>query len=329
MAVLGVLGMTAPAAAVDHIATSLPLSTYDSVVVDGVQGHVFISSRTDHSVVVTDLTGNVVTTMANLPGAAGMVLAPDGDSLYVALSRGGAVAEIDTLTLAEVGRHPVGEVCPSELATTGDLLIFSYGCATWEAGVGRATVEPFFGDVRRGLVAGEYSAPLLATTPGRPGLVAVGMPGLSPADVSIHQIVGDSFVLQASSTATSNLRDIALSTDGSLLYAAAGASSELQSFTTDSLALRAGYTVGAYPNAVAVSRDANVLAAGVDAYYDPDVFIYRNGQFAPSRVYDFADLQTDPKLLAPGGLAWGPGGKWLYAVTSDFETAPTLNILRG
>lgn len=181
----------------------------------------------------------------------------------------------------------------------------------------------------KGFVAGEYSAPLLATTPGRPGLVAVGMPGLSPADVSIHQIVGDSFVLQASSTATSNLRDIALSTDGSLLYAAAGASSELQSFTTDSLALRAGYAVGAYPNAVAVSRDANVLAAGVDAYYDPDVFIYRNGQFAPSRVYDFADLQTDPKLLAPGGLAWGPGGKWLYAVTSDFETAPTLNILRG
>lgn len=326
---LGLLGLALPASAADHRAVPLPLSTYTSMVVDPLQGHVFVSSSTDHAVVVTDLTGNILTTLNNLPGAAGMALAPDGDSLYVALSRGGAVAEIDTLTLAEVARHPVGEVCPSQLAVTGNLLIFGYGCRTWEAGVGRATIEPFFGDVRRGLVVNEYSAPLLDTTPGRPGLVAFGTPGLSPATVRVYRVEGDAFVLQASGEAGSNLRDVELSTDGSLFYAASGAPYELQSFTTESLALRAGYAVGAYPNAVAVSNDTNAIAAGVDAYYDDDVFIYRNGQFSASRTYDFASLGTQPPLLAPAGLAWGPGAKWLYAVTADWNASPTLNILRG
>jgi hypothetical protein len=328
---LSVLGLTLPAAAApaDHKATPLPLTTYSSMVVDGVQGHVFVSSRTDHAVVVTDLTGNVLTTLTNLSGAAGMALAADGDSLYVALSREGAVAEIDTLTLTELARHSVGNVCPTELAVAGDRLFFSYGCDTWNAGVGSALIRPYFGDVRRSLVTNEYSPPLLDTTPGRPNLLALGTPGLSPATVRTYRIEGTALVQQASTQAGSNLRDIELSTDGSLLYAASGAPYELQSFTTDSLALRAGYAVGAYPNAVAVSHDANVIAAGVDAYYDPDVFIYRNGQFSPSRTYDFAALEIESTLLAPAGLAWGPGGKWLYAVTVDFGESPTLNILRG
>lgn len=278
---------------------------------------------------VTDLTGNVVARLDNQPGAAGMALSPDGDTLYVALSRGGAVSAIDTLTLTEKARHPVGEVCPYTLAVTPDRLLFGYGCQGWQAGVGNARMTPVFGDVRLGLAGNLYSAPLMATSPGRPDLLAIGVPGLSPARVHIYHIEGGSLVPQASAEAGSNLQDLALSTDGSLLYVASGWPYELQSFTTDSLALRAGYATGPYPNSVAVSHEANVLAAGVDAAYDPDVFVYRDGSFTPSRRHDFSQLGVSPYLLARAGLAWGPRGKWLFAVTGNYSTSPTLNVLRG
>jgi len=299
---------------------SLPLTSYSDIAVDPTLGHVFVSSRVDHAVAVTDLTGNVVTKLTNLPGAAGLVLSPDGGTVFVALSQYGAVAALDTLTLTERARYPVGEVCPSDLAITGATLYFSYGCQDWGGGIGRVGLTG--AEPRTGLARGHYSPHQLATSPARPGLLLTGQPRLSPASVQVLREEGDALVVHASARdAGSNLRDVEFSKDGSLVHVAAGAPYEVQSFTTDAFAVRGSYNTGPYPLAVTTSQDSGALAAGTDS--DTSVRVYPAGSLTQSRSYEV-------KGLFPAGLAWGPGGQWVYAVGGNFTSQPpALHVLRA
>ncbi|MEU3621174.1 hypothetical protein [Amycolatopsis coloradensis] len=334
VAVATLFGTALPAtAAEDHKAVDLPIARFSDILVDPGLGHVFVSSSEENTVVVTDLTGTVVTKLENLQGAGGLALSPDGDTVFVALSLDGAIAAIDTLTLEETARHSVGWLCPSTLSITGNMLYFGYGCEIWREGnVGSAVIGPVFGDVKTGLLPrNESTVPLVATSPARPDLFATGIPDVSPTRLKIHQVSGDTVTERASTWTGGYVRDLEMSTDGSLLYAAtSGPPYQLRTFTTDNLAERQAYRLNAYPGAVAVSRDTSALAAGATSTDAQDVFTYRNGSYSPSRQYDFATLQANRKLLAPGGLAWGPGGKWLYAATFDHDIpGVTLNILRA
>ncbi|MET9230734.1 hypothetical protein [Lentzea sp. NPDC003310] len=298
----------------------LPLTSFSDIVVDPTLGHVFVSSRLDHAVAVTDLSGNVVTKLTNLPGAAGLALSPDGGTVFVALSQYGAVAAVDTLTLTERARYPVGEVCPSDLAVTNGRLYFSHGCTEFSAGIGRVG---FTGaEARTGLVTGHYSPRQLATSPARPGVLASGQPGLSPATVQVLREEGDGLAVQASTRdAGSNLRDVELSKDGSLVHVAAGAPYHVQSFTSDTLAVRGSYNTGAYPLAVTTSADTGALAAGIDG--GTSVFVYPAGSLTQSRSYEVRGLY-------PAGLAWGPGGQWIYALGGNFTSQPpSLHVLKS
>lgn len=334
-AVTALVGTAVPAtAAEDHKAVNLPLTGFTDILVDPGRGHVFVSNRADNAVVVTDLAGTVVGRLDNQPGASGLALSADGGTLFIALSRGGAISAIDTLTLAETARHRVGDgtLCPKELAVSGNKIYFGYACYTGDANFGSATVGSTFDDVRLDLLGpDEYGAPLLATSPGRPDLIATTVTGVSPSTARIFRDTGAGLVEQASDWVGEYVEDIELSTDGAYFHSVGGGSPyDVRVYTTEGLVPQAGYETDAFPNSIAVSRDANVLAGGVDITFGPAVYIFRDGNHTPSRQYDFTRLATDKTQLAPGGLAWGPGGEHLYAVTIDsFTAGATLNILRG
>ncbi|MCI4064339.1 hypothetical protein MRQ36_17735 [Micromonospora sp. R77] len=116
---------------------------------------------------------------------------------------------------------------------------------------------------------------------------------------------------------------MALDPAGTTLYTAAGAPYAVQAFPfADITTPSATYATGAYPNAVEVSRDGTRIAAGADASYDPDVFVFAPDGTEQAR-YELGGT------LVPGALAWQPNAARLYAVTSDWTgaTPATLHVL--
>lgn len=119
----GLLAIGAPGAGAS---SDLALTGFADMVLDEGTGHIFISDGVGQ-VLVTDLAGNTVTSVGGLPGAHGLTLS--GDTVYVALRDGSAIASIDTTTLAQRGLPVVVEACPTSVAVAAGLLWYSAGCA--------------------------------------------------------------------------------------------------------------------------------------------------------------------------------------------------------
>jgi DNA-binding beta-propeller fold protein YncE len=99
-------GSNQPASAAGPV--SLPISSFYQMVVDAAHGHIFISQdgSSEDGILVTDLTGQVVTTITGQSGVLGMALSPDGSTFYAALSAGDAVTVVSTATLAQTASYP-------------------------------------------------------------------------------------------------------------------------------------------------------------------------------------------------------------------------------
>src|SRR3954452_8171462 len=93
-ALLG-LGLTVPASVAEADSSQdVGLTGFSDLVVDQAHGHVFISQGTG-TVVVTDLAGHKLGAIAGLAGGNGMTLSDDGSQLFVALTAGNEIAEVD------------------------------------------------------------------------------------------------------------------------------------------------------------------------------------------------------------------------------------------
>lgn len=112
---------------------ALPLSGYAHLVVDPAHQHVFVSQGAGSAgIVVTDLSGTPITTVAGEQGATGLALSPDGGTLYAALADGGAIAAIDTATLTETARWSTGAgSSPVSVAVAGGRVWYGY-TAAWQ-----------------------------------------------------------------------------------------------------------------------------------------------------------------------------------------------------
>ncbi|MFY1687606.1 YncE family protein [Plantactinospora sp. WMMB782] len=309
-------------------ATVLPLERAHDVA--AVRDRVFVSGgSTSTSVVVTSATGAVTGTIGGLPGPTDLLVSNDQSTLYVALPNANQIVAFDTGSLVESARYSTGAgACPSSLALAGRRLYFGYGCDQWGGNIGVVDLSRQPAVVSTGLATEDfYDHPILATTAGAPSVLAAGQPGLSPAAVSIYAVgTGGALTFQrrtAHTAAGSNLRDVALSRDGSTVYLAQGAPYGIQAFDVADLNQQSRFfPTTAYPNAVEVSRDGTRIAAGSDATYDPDVFFLR----LPDGIPD-ASVELGENLVA-GALAWAPGGGRLYAVSQHWSAgAPTLHVL--
>jgi hypothetical protein len=124
----------------------------------------------------------------------------------------------------------------------------------------------------------------------------------------------------------SNVRDVTLLAKEDQFLVAAGAPYQVQGFRLDDFSFAASYATGPYPIAVAVTSDERFVAAGTDAYYDPDVYVYPVGSDAPINVYELGSGSRQD--LAPGGLAFDRAAKHLFAVMGGFTgDTPYLHII--
>lgn len=139
------VGLTGPVAWADgDDAAALPLSHYAHMVVDGAHQHLFFSQGTGTTgIVVTDLSGNPVTTIDGEQGADGLALSADGKTLYAALTDGDAIAAIDTATLTETGRFGTGTAsAPVSVAQAGGKVWYSYTADDGKGTVGSLDPPP-------------------------------------------------------------------------------------------------------------------------------------------------------------------------------------------
>ncbi|MBM0274745.1 YncE family protein [Micromonospora tarensis] len=315
-------------AAAAPTATPLPLKTVADVVSAG--DRVFVSGgRSSTDVVVTSATGEVVGTLAGLPGPTDLLLSADRRTLYVALPTANAIAAFDTGSLVESARYDTGAgECPSSLALTGRYLWFGYGCDQWGGNIGQIDLGRQPARLTTRVAEQDFhDFPLLAAAGQNRSVLLAGQPGLSPASVYAYGIgtAGALTTLRTNawSVVGSNLRDVALDPTGTTLYTAAGAPYEVQAFPfADITTPSATFPTGAYPNAVEVSRDGTRIAGGADASYDPDVFV-----FTPDGT-ELARFELGDELSS-GALAWSPNGARLYAVGYDWTgvTQATLHVL--
>ncbi|SCE69840.1 YncE family protein [Micromonospora chokoriensis] len=322
----GVPGQALAAAA--PTVTPLPLSTVADVVSAG--DRVFVSGgRSATDVVVTSAAGAVVGTLSGLPGPTDLLLSADRRTLYVALPAANAIAAFDTGSLVESARYDTGAgECPSSLALTGRYLWFGYGCDQWGGNIGQIDLGRQPARLTTRVAEQDFhDFPLLTAAGQNRSVLLAGQPGLSPASVYAYGIgtAGTLTTLRTNdwSVVGSNLRDIALDPTGTTLYTAAGAPYEVQAFPfADITTPSATYRTGAYPNAVEISRDGTRIAAGADATYDPDVFV-----FSPDGT-ELARFELGDELSS-GALAWSPNGARLYAVAYDWTGAnqATLHVL--
>jgi hypothetical protein len=323
VALVALLAWAPPAAA--GSTTPVSLNGFADMVVDDATDHVYVSGGSgSSSVVVLDFAGNVVSTIASQPGAAGMALDASASTLYVALSDSNAISKIDTTTLTELGRLSVSPASgPRQLALAGGRLWFSHDCS---AGSSRfASIAIDGSGLQQYSGAGyPFVCPLLATSPADPNVLVASDIGSSPPNIWVYDASTNTPTVSVTTWAggSDDFEDMAVTPDGSKLIAAAGWPYTLQAFQMSDLAGAGSFPTGAYPTSVAVTSDGAFVAAGIESASAKEILVFPATSSTALRGYDFGSSGTD---VYEGGLAFSPDASKLFAVARG-TTAGTVNV---
>ncbi|WP_042420398.1 YncE family protein [Streptacidiphilus anmyonensis] len=329
----------APAAQADTTVT-LPIAGLAGKVVDAAHGHLFISDGVSQ-ILVTDLAGHTVGTIGSEPGAGGMTLSPDGDTLYVADSWNdatplwyGAIAAIDTRTLRETARYPLPRnTQPSSLAFTGGKLWFSYQVVGQDGGIGAVDPGAATPTATVGLAQELYGgAPGLAANPGAPDqLVAVGGTGRVGAPTIVHvydvsQGTGGALPPSPGGYPLDGATDLTMNPDGSE-FVVAGSDADIFGLTGTFFRGQYGVASTGFGWTSAAVAPGGAAAIGGGTHNDVrQIEVHPQDDRQPVNTYT---LPLDEQLR-PSGLAWSPDAGTLYAFTeSDHDTHLLLHLIQG
>lgn len=321
------VGVPAATAQAATTAVPLPIAHYSHILVDAAHHHLFITSGSGYSsILVTDYAGQTVATISNEPGATGLALSTDGNTVYAALANGDAVSAISTSTLAETARYETGAgTVPTYVAYTSGRIWFGYGAAA-QGGLG--SIDPTTSPATVTLRAASgswYAAPMLSATSS--GKLAVGEPGQSPVQLATYDVSSGNATALAPEeylNSASNLSSLQITPDGKDVVIASGAPYYHQVYRVSDLSADGTYPTTNYPNSVSISDDGSV-AAGTDAGSN-EIFVFAPGGSTPLNTYNFGS-----KWLAADGAALTPDGTELFAVTGAdaYGGTPTLNIINN
>ena len=321
---------TAGSAAADS-SKVLPLKSAGDIVVDGVHRKVFVSDPVTGRVVATDYSGNVLTTVPELYGVTGLALSADSGRLYAAVPSVDAIVALDTTTMAEQARYATGEgTDPQFLALAGGKIWFGYGTGA-DGSIGSLDVsgtDPVVA-LDQDAETDYAGAPRLAVSPTEPNTVAAAGSydrgfALATYDVTTGTAARTS---RNTSGLTGQTNDLAYTPDGKRIVTA-NPGKVHHVWQASDLTEVGTYTSTEHGTSVAIAPDGTV-AAGSDAPYGKDVFVYRPGQTTAVRQYDFPVTGTTSAGdgLVNGGLAWEPGGSRLFAVTDNWDSNVRLHVL--
>lgn len=309
---------TARPVAADTVA--LPLATVADVVVDAQHGHVFISG--DSEVVVTDLTGQIVSTIPDEQGASDLLLSADGSTLYVALSGAGAVSQIDTTTLVETSRTDIDPATtPTHLALAGGTLWVGYGCGSQCGGLAWVDTTQAVSD--HPVVTGRYhGAPALASASAsatRLGVVDVGNPQ-GVTDLYDVSTLTPTLIASRSDVPTTVTAVAGMTADGSTLMV--GGYNGVTSVRTTDLSTVSTYGSQGAVTSLSMSPDARHLAFGMTPLLqgEPNVLVYN----VASTTADHTEKLGSPPATH---VAFGGDSSHLY-IASEYSLTITdgMNI---
>ncbi|WP_052443313.1 hypothetical protein [Streptacidiphilus neutrinimicus] len=170
-----------------------------------------------------------------------------------------------------------------------------------------------------------YAAPLLATSPAAPGALIATDSASSPPYLERYDVSSGTPV-KAVRTWLQNAAipdSLQITPDGQDLVMASGYPYYHQVYKLADLSADGTYPSTAYPNSVAIAPDGTV-AAGSNAAYADDVYVYAPHGTTPLRTYDFG---YSTPTLAADGLAWAPDESRLFAVAVDGSGNATLHVL--
>jgi hypothetical protein len=156
---------------------------------------------------------------------------------------------------------------------------------------------------------------IFAVSPTNPNLIVMGDRGLSPTTLYSYDVSTDPpTLLQSKRNAgdAGNLRDLEVARDGADVLMASGAPYAVQALSlATEFSLSMSYPTGPYPNAVAMTSDGLFVAAGRDASYDPDVYVFDDSSGSVVKSYELGYGLT----LHSGGLAFSADKSELFAVS--------------
>ena len=301
--------------------TPLP-DGFEAIEVDAGTHRVFVSSPASNVVTVLDLDGNVVGSI-RVPGAGALLV--DGPTLYVASRTTGRIDSFNTTTLAASGSYGAGVINnPTTLAKAGGRVWTttnpcggSVQLVAFVPGTSAIAVYP--------AVQSLWYCPRLVSNPVIPNQLIGFDAGLSPS-TAVRLDVSTGPPVQTASLwdIGSNTSDVEVMPDGQTFAVASGAPYEISTFRVTPLE-RNGIVYPNGPNTNAVEATAargGLVAAGRFAWYENDIDVFRLGD--PSETVFRYDFGTTDNTLSPGGLAFGPGGSTLLAVSGDSYYGTTM-----
>jgi hypothetical protein len=297
------------------VGVQLPVRDFRTIELDEDRGRLYVAQGVGagYPLVVTDLDGNLVTERGDIADLSDMVLSDDGATLYAAQGFERVIA-IDAASLDVTATFPApAGACVYLVEPSGDKLVGGYvdcgigsgGLLVWSA-PGTAPVV---------YTEGPNYNPVMDASPGAPGLLVAGDTGYSPVTTYVIDVAGDMPRIVARKDNTgSNLRDYALSPDGTQVVESTGAPYEHHAYRVPDLADAVVYPSGSYPDGAAWSGDSGTVVVGrASAVTDPEVYFYPRDTTVPTYI---VDLHVDDVLWS-GTLLVNRSGTRAWAVSYD------------
>ena len=319
------------------------LTNLGDVVVDGAHGHVFLSSGIDpedgppsNEIVVTNLAGQVVTTITGVDNPQGLALSPDDATLYAAtggISSG--VIAISTTTFKVTATYPVPG--PSGLAVESGKLWVSYENASGYGAIGEidltATSPTFIPNALPGTY--NFQPELFADPLGGGTLVADAVPpdpGTLSGQVGVYDVATTTpttYLAAGGLASCPDNSDAAVLPGGSEFIVAGCADSSgpnptmspgVQVISTTTLnQVATSYSNYGTLGVVSVSS-SGLVAVGNGTTSGPDVYVFKPGASTPQNAYTLEQhaSPSSPLMyftLESGGLAFTSDSSALVGVT--------------
>ena len=334
-ATLGLVALPASGARADSSVPLTQLAGFHQIVADSAKGYLFLSEGVNgeslvtgganaaagSAIVVTDLSGNYVTTLDTGKGVEGLALSSDGGTLYAALAEDDAVGVIDTATLTQTAEYSLGSAvaAPYSLAIQGGKLWVGYnGTPAGSAGEGAigdldlSAASPAL--ETQGPTVGWSAAPDLAADPDDTGVLVAAEPDGSPVTAAAYSVSADPVTQTIKAPSLADCDDYGVAVfPGGTSFMVCG-----NTYSTATMSSQAGgYVASDLANAISPDGSLDVLGSASAAY------VYQAGSGVPVNRFGFGGTES----LAPAGLAFSADDARLYAVLENTGgTAYSLQV---